>query len=115
MDNQIWVALAAQMPIVAAFVIALNRGWIYVGRSVDQEHADWAKQLADYKADCTRQVSEANARTEVERADRIDSDERTTKMADSLREATEVMRRSVELHEQASLGVTQGVSRQRRS
>jgi hypothetical protein len=132
MDNQALIAIAAQIPLVAAFFTALQKGWIYIGRNITDEREFQKTQVADkqrqidelraihqkvkdeLRADYQNQLAAANARAERERLDRLSADERTAKTVEILRDATEVMDRSVGLHEQAALGVAQNAARQRR-
>lgn len=113
--DEVWIALAAQFPLVAAFFVALQRGWIHVGSTIDHERAERDKYDQQDREDFKNQLAEANARAAQERTDRLAADERTAKMADSLREATEVMNRSVELHEQSILGMAQNARTRRKT
>lgn len=131
MDNQAIIAIAAQIPLVAAFFTAIYRKWIYIGTNVQELLSENSQQIEDRqrqietlaasnkerldteKAEHQVELAAANARADRERSDRIAADERTAKLADSLREATEVMSRSVALHEQSAQGAG-NVARPRR-
>lgn len=80
-NTDFWILLLAQLPIVASLLIALQRGWIYMGRTVDRELADWRE----------RWEREAKERKEAEV--RLDS------FRETIKANLDVLERSVELTE----------------
>lgn len=89
MENTLLPALAAQLPIVAAILVALQRGWIVIGREVDQGRTDRDDDL---------KYREALRQEAI--ADRRAADKRVEALASAIRESNELMRRSIELNEE---------------
>ncbi len=88
MDPNFWLALVAQLPIVAAIVIGLNRGWLIVGSSYRIERSDW-------KANNDFLVGLLNAAV----TERKESEARVALAVETTRVATELMKRAIDLNE----------------
>lgn len=88
MDPNFWLALVAQLPIVAAIVTGLNRGWLIVGASYRTERADWKERelfLTNLYLDAVKERKEA--------------EDRTASAVQTTKDATEVMERAVDLNQ----------------
>ena len=88
MDSNFWIALVAQLPIVAAIMIGLNREWIVVGPSFRRLLADQVERVVLLTSLLQDAVTE-----------RKEADEKVVVMTTTLRETAEVMKRSVDLNE----------------
>ena len=88
MEDQLWLAVAAQIPLVVGLLIALQRGYLYIGRSVDQDRLDRVDDMS-YREQLRLEAI----------ADRKAADGRVEALAQAIRESNELMARSVALNE----------------
>lgn len=88
MEEQIWLLLAANFPLVAAFFIALQRGWIYIGRTYDNEIKNKNEDIAFREKLRQEAMEEAKLLRE-----------RDKEKTDAIKELTNVVSQSLDLNE----------------
>lgn len=99
MDTNFWTALVAQLPLIAAIMTALNRGWLYIGRSVDQERKVRDDARAQERLDATARLEFVTGLYNTAVQERREAEDRLEKATLALKDNADVMRRSVDLNE----------------
>lgn len=81
MQPDFWVPFLAQLPIVAGIFGLLQSGYLYIGRTINNERRVWQERL-----------DEERARTKA-------AEDRLLMLAGTLKEATDATNRAVDLAE----------------
>lgn len=103
---EFWVLVGTQLPALVGGFTALQRGWLYIGSTIDRERLIWIERFKELRQSFERELAgmaaslqrEIDGRAEAN-ADRRNLEQRLQLFIETVKGQTDVLERSVALNE----------------